>query len=107
VLSIYDLDTRGAHQAITSIRKSSRRFTQDEVKEDEVDEAVSIVGGRLSFLNRVQRMISLFYNNAYMHVLKVAKSRDMVHMAKLLLTIEKGWLLSQIGECLRFENMKY
>lgn len=74
VLSIYDLDTREAHQAISSIRKNTRRFSQDDVKE-----AVSIVGGRLSFLN------------------KVAKSKDMVHTAKYLLSLEKGWLLSQIG----------
>jgi hypothetical protein len=44
-------------------------------------------------------MISLsFHSHAYLYVLKVAKSRDMVHTAKSLLFVEKGWLLSQIGK---------
>jgi len=40
---------------------------------------MSLVGGRLSYLN------------------KVSKSRDMLGMAKHLLEVEKAWLLSQIG----------
>ena len=40
---------------------------------------MSLVGGRLSYLN------------------KVARSKDMIGMARHLLEVEKGWLLSQIG----------
>lgn len=46
---------------------------------DELAEAVSIVGGRLLYLNRV------------------SKARDMAEMAKHMLNVEKAWLLSQIG----------
>ncbi len=41
--------------------------------------AVSIVGGRLSYLG------------------KVAKSKDMVEHAEHMLAVEKAWLQSQIG----------
>lgn len=36
---------------------------------------------------------------------KVAKSRDMVEMAKQLLSIEKAWLLSQIGKWSFFRRL--
>ena len=42
-------------------------------------QAVSIVGGRLSYLSRV------------------CKANDMVQEARRMLTVEKAWLLSQIG----------
>lgn len=41
--------------------------------------AIAVVGGRLSYLNRI------------------ARSRDMLEMARHMLYVEKGWLLSQIG----------
>lgn len=43
-------------------------------------------------------ILSLLRNHGYLYVLKVAKSKDMVHTAKYLLSLEKGWLLSQIGK---------
>jgi len=46
---------------------------------ESIQEAVSIVGGRLSYLN------------------KVATSKDALTMANSLLDVEKAWLLSQIG----------
>lgn len=46
---------------------------------DIISEAVSIVGGRLQYLN------------------KVSKARNMGEMARHMLSIEKAWLLSQIG----------
>jgi len=48
--------------------------------EARLNESVSLVGGRLAYLS------------------KVAKSTDMVGMAKHLLEVEKAWLLSQIGQ---------
>ncbi|KAF8161282.1 hypothetical protein B0H34DRAFT_700244 [Crassisporium funariophilum] len=76
VLSIYDLDAREALHAATRMRRSAGRTVAEP---DEMREAVALVGGRLSYLN------------------KVSKSRDMVGMAKHLLEVEKAWLLSQIG----------
>jgi hypothetical protein len=57
------------------------RKSVNEEKEtrESVMEAVSIVGGRLAFLN------------------KVSKARNMAQMAKHLLRVEKAWLLGQIG----------
>jgi len=76
VLSIYDLDTKEALHASTRMRHDANRKS---LSQTDVKEAVSIVGGRLSYLN------------------KVSKSRDMVDMAKHMLSVEKAWLLSQIG----------
>lgn len=47
--------------------------------EDTLTQAISLIGGRLSYLNRVSR------------------ARDMVEMARHMLAIEKGWLLGRIG----------
>ncbi|RDB25264.1 hypothetical protein Hypma_007594 [Hypsizygus marmoreus] len=76
VLSIYDLDTKESLHAATRMRMHSKWHT---ASPDEIHEAVSIVGGRLSYLN------------------KIAKSKDMVEMASHLMSVEKAWLLSQIG----------
>ncbi|GLB37737.1 hypothetical protein LshimejAT787_0407880 [Lyophyllum shimeji] len=76
VLSIYDLDTKEALHAANRMRVNSKRPL---ASPEEVKEAVSLVGGRLSFLNRV------------------AKAKDMVGMANHLKSVEKAWLLSQIG----------
>jgi len=54
------------------------------VDEAQLNESVSLVGGRLAYLN------------------KIAKSTDMIGMAKHLLEIEKAWLLSQIGQLTQF-----
>ena len=76
VLSVYDLDGKEALQASVNIQRSSHRGKE---ALEVVREVVSIVGGRLSYLNRV------------------AKARDMLGMANHLKTVEKGWLLSRIG----------
>lgn len=76
VISIYDLDTREARHAATRIRKSTGRLVEDP---ETVQHAVNLVGGRLSYLN------------------KVSKAEDMIVMAKHMLQVEQGWLLSQIG----------
>ncbi|KII95658.1 hypothetical protein PLICRDRAFT_129563 [Plicaturopsis crispa FD-325 SS-3] len=76
VLSIYDLDTKEALHASTRIRMNARKRVEDP---EALKKAISIVGGRLAYLN------------------KVAKSRDTVEMAMHLLSVEKAWLLSQIG----------
>jgi hypothetical protein len=47
--------------------------------EDTISQAISILGGRLAYLNRVSR------------------AGDMVEMARHMLAVEKGWLLSRIG----------
>ncbi|KAJ7287228.1 hypothetical protein C8J57DRAFT_579886 [Mycena rebaudengoi] len=76
VMSIYDLDTKEALHAATRMHINTKRKNVDP---EAVMGAVSIVGGRLSYLN------------------KVSKSKDMVDMARHLLAVEKAWLLSQIG----------
>ena len=76
VLSVYDLDSNEAIQASANMRRNSNR--QKETIET-VREAVSIVGGRLSYLSRV------------------SKAWDMLEMANHLKTVERGWLLSRIG----------
>ncbi|KAJ7125093.1 hypothetical protein C8R44DRAFT_782304 [Mycena epipterygia] len=76
VLSIYDLDNKEAMHAATRMHMSMKKKN---ISPSIVEEAVAIVGGRLSYLN------------------KVSKSKDMVEMAKHVLSIEKAWLRSQIG----------
>lgn len=76
MLSVYDLDNKEAIQASTNMRRNSNR--EKETLET-VREAISIVGGRLSYLSRA------------------SKARDMLEMANHLKTVEKGWLLSRIG----------
>lgn len=76
MLSVYDLDNMEAIQASVNIRRNSKC---EKESIETVREAVSIVGGRLSYLSRV------------------SKARDMLEMAEHLKTVEKGWLLSRIG----------
>ncbi|KAJ4483496.1 hypothetical protein J3R30DRAFT_3448946 [Lentinula aciculospora] len=78
VLSISDLDTREALHACTRMRANVKKKIEHR-EHDLIKEAVSIVGGRLSYLN------------------KVATSKDVLDMSNSLLEIEKAWLLSQIG----------
>ncbi|KAJ3815817.1 hypothetical protein F5876DRAFT_71596 [Lentinula aff. lateritia] len=78
VLSISDLDTREALHACTRMRANVKNKIEHH-DHDQIKEAVSIVGGRLSYLN------------------KVASSKDVLEMSNSLLEIEKAWLLSQIG----------
>ncbi|KDR75696.1 hypothetical protein GALMADRAFT_495888 [Galerina marginata CBS 339.88] len=76
VISVYDLDNEESLHAASRMRRSVGR---PPAETDDLKEAVSYVGGRLSYLN------------------KVSKSKDMLGMAKHLLDVEKAWLLSQIG----------
>ncbi|KAJ3839623.1 hypothetical protein F5878DRAFT_615770 [Lentinula raphanica] len=78
VLSISDLDTREALHACIRMRANVKKRVENH-DHDQIKEAVSIVGGRLSYLN------------------KVATSVDALDMSNSLLEIEKAWLLSQIG----------
>lgn len=73
---MYDLNTKEALQASVRMRINARRRVEDP---DTFREAISIVGGRLAYLNRV------------------SKSRDMLELANHMLRVEKAWLLSQIG----------
>ena len=76
-LTIYDL---GADETTSACERIRRQFTSlPNPAQSEMEEATAIVGGRLSYLNRI------------------ARARDMVSMAKHMLAVEKGWLLSQIG----------
>jgi len=76
VVSVYDLNNKEAVQASMNMRRSSN-YERETV--ETVQEAVSIVGGRLSYLSRV------------------SKARDMLEMANHLKEVEKEWLLSRIG----------
>ncbi|CAA7260529.1 unnamed protein product [Cyclocybe aegerita] len=76
VISIYDLDPRESARASRRIRRSAGRPAAEP---EAANEALSLIGGRLSYLN------------------KVSKAKDVVQMAKHLLQVETGWLLSQIG----------
>ncbi|KAI0057888.1 hypothetical protein BV25DRAFT_1811633 [Artomyces pyxidatus] len=76
VLTIYDLSADEAQGACQRMRYYTKLPMPSQ---DTLEEATSIVGGRLAYLNRISR------------------SRDMVEMARHMLAVEKGWLLSQIG----------
>jgi len=76
VLSVYDLNASEAMHAVARMHMNEK---YNNVIPGVAREVVDIVGGRLAYLARV------------------AKSQDMVEMAKQLLYIEKAWLLSQIG----------
>ncbi|KAJ7350473.1 hypothetical protein DFH08DRAFT_111349 [Mycena albidolilacea] len=76
VLSIYDLDNKEAKHAATRMAISMKKKN---VSHSVIQEAIGMVGGRLSYLN------------------KVARAKDMIEMASQLLSVEKAWLCSQIG----------
>jgi serine phosphatase RsbU (regulator of sigma subunit) len=75
-ISVYDLDANEARRAANRIR-SDVKGTRD--SDDKFKEALSIIGGRLSYIN------------------KVARARDMVESAKHMLQVEQAWLRAQIG----------
>lgn len=77
VISISDLDPKASAHALRNMRKNSQWKVND--TEGAVEEAASIVGGRLAYIN------------------KVSHGRNMVDTAKQMLAEEKAWLLSQIG----------
>jgi hypothetical protein len=76
VLTIYDLSWEEAQHACMRMRyhKSLPIPSQETLTQ-----AISILGGRLAYLNRVSR------------------AHDIVEMARRMLVVEKGWLLSRIG----------
>ncbi|KAK7045536.1 hypothetical protein VNI00_007368 [Paramarasmius palmivorus] len=65
-----------AVKAVNAMRVEMKHKIEDS---SEIEEAVSIVGGRLSYLN------------------KIARSKNVKEMADRLLRQEKAWLLGQIG----------
>lgn len=75
VVSIYDLDKRDSIRAIQKIRQDCHLPL---ASEQELDNAVSISGGRLA------------------HISIIAKLQDM-KMARKLVEQEKAWLMSQVG----------
>ncbi|KAF7297999.1 hypothetical protein HMN09_01020800 [Mycena chlorophos] len=80
VLSIYDLNDTEALYAATRMYMSVKKAN---IPQSVVQEAVGIVGGRLSYLN------------------KVARSSNMVEMAQHLLTVEKG-MVAESNRCALF-----
>ena len=79
-LSIPDLQKKDAIQAARRFRRV-HYSEPSEVREDDetISEALSLVGGRLSYINRM------------------VKQPDMIAQAACMVQREKGWLLSQIG----------
>lgn len=98
VVSISDLDTREALHAATRIRRSTGWAS---VEPQELQSVVSLVGGRLSYLNKVcfiaPSLLDETRPKLYTYYMKISKSRDMTSMGNHLLQVEKAWLLSQIG----------
>ncbi|CCM06409.1 uncharacterized protein FIBRA_08670 [Fibroporia radiculosa] len=76
VVSVRDLSLQDAIHASAHMRLSARDEAADPAM---VREAVSVVGGRLSYLSRVSR------------------AQDMRSCAHDMLAVEKAWLQSQIG----------
>jgi len=76
ILTVYDLTPEEAQGACKRIR---RYRSLPILLEETLTQAISILGGRLAYLNRASR------------------AHDMVGMARQMLAVEKGWLLSQIG----------
>ncbi|OCH86078.1 hypothetical protein OBBRIDRAFT_761900 [Obba rivulosa] len=76
VVSVYDLDFRGSLPALVRMRLNTEHKLENP---ETFKEALSIAGGRLSYLSRI------------------SNAGDMVAYAQHMLDVEKAWLLSQIG----------
>ncbi|KAF8273393.1 hypothetical protein EI94DRAFT_1563817, partial [Lactarius quietus] len=76
VMTIYDLSPEEALDACKHMRYSKSLPLPSQ---ETLTQATSLLGGRLAYLNRISR------------------SRDIVEMARNMLAVEKGWLLSRIG----------
>jgi hypothetical protein len=76
VLTVYDLTPE---EAMGACRRMRHYVSLPVPVEDTLTQAISLLGGRLSYLNRVSR------------------GRDLVEMARQMLAVEKGWLLGRIG----------
>lgn len=97
VISIYDLNNQEALQAASRLRYNAGRSSVDS---EDLKLAVSYVGGRLAYLNKVSlhsELPSLREPTLMLFTFQVSKAKDMVGMARHLLEVEKQWLLSQIG----------
>lgn len=76
VLSVYDLCNDEAVQASHRMRRSAG---QSLPPESTIQDALNLVGGRLSYIN------------------KVSKAEDMVQAAETLVDDEREWMMSVIG----------
>lgn len=76
VVSIGDLSFEKARHALTRMRMNRHKSQPDQ---ETIDQVVSLVGGRMSFLS------------------KMSRTRDMLKSAQEVVDWEKAWLLSQIG----------
>ncbi|KAF3011873.1 hypothetical protein E8E14_007002 [Neopestalotiopsis sp. 37M] len=74
VLAVHDLPKS---QALTALKRYRQRYFQEDVSKDELEKVYDLVGGRLSFLNRV------------------AKSANMIKTCDQIKEIEKTWFLNQ------------
>ncbi|KAL2753170.1 hypothetical protein ACRALDRAFT_2111483 [Sodiomyces alcalophilus JCM 7366] len=74
VLPIFDLPKK---QAITALQKYRLKYFKEQLTHGQLEEVYGLVGGRLSFLNRV------------------AKSQDMLATCRRICDIEKRWFLNQ------------
>ncbi|WYZ43277.1 hypothetical protein EsH8_VI_000976 [Colletotrichum jinshuiense] len=74
VMSVRDLPKR---QAIAALAKYRMKYFNERLSMTKLEEVYDLVGGRLSFLNRV------------------AKSRDMIATCKSICQVEKTWFLNQ------------
>ncbi|KAJ3938796.1 uncharacterized protein N0V96_010900 [Colletotrichum fioriniae] len=74
IMSVRDLPKR---QAIAALAKYRIKYFNEKLSPTKLEEVYDLVGGRLSFLNRV------------------AKSRDMIATCKSICEVEKTWFLNQ------------
>ncbi|OHE95076.1 hypothetical protein CORC01_09600 [Colletotrichum orchidophilum] len=74
IMSVRDLPKR---QAIAALAKYRIKYFNEKLSHTKLEEVYDLVGGRLSFLNRV------------------AKSRDMIATCKSICQVEKTWFLNQ------------
>ncbi|KAF6805898.1 hypothetical protein CSOJ01_09194 [Colletotrichum sojae] len=74
VMSVRDLPKR---QAIAALWKYRMKYFNEQLSQKKLEEVYDLVGGRLSFLNRV------------------AKSKDMIATCKQICKVEKTWFLNQ------------
>lgn len=94
-MSIPDLNENESFGAASHLRS---HWKLDPANEEDLEEIVSLVGGRLSYLSQVSIQSCQFpITHPSFQVLRVSKSKDMVDRAKRLIATEKGWLLSKIG----------
>jgi hypothetical protein len=74
VIPVMDLPKQ---QALSALQKYRHRYFKEDVEHSLLEEIYDMVGGRLSFLNRV------------------AKSRDMLETCETIIDVERKWFLNQ------------